>query len=74
MKKVVIYEISQYGKYKLGLTEEEAKEYLKERIWNKFEYWAKNKTCPLLKTEKETIGKGYYRHDVKRFADAILGD
>jgi len=68
--------LERYGDYRMGLTEEEVREYIRERnggklskgIMSKF-----NKICGI-----NTVGVGpegqtlMYRHDVKRFADQLF--
>jgi hypothetical protein len=50
------------------MNEKTTKEYLLERIWEKFCEWMVGQTVGV--TENNEID--YYDHDVKRFADAIL--
>lgn len=49
-------------------TRGEAIDYLTKRLCKKFDEWMHGQTCPM-----DRFGRpGYFKHDVERFADAIL--
>jgi len=71
-----INNINNFGEYRLGLTWEEVKEYIKvrtgkkrtKRIEKKFNDFFYGSTCAVTSTDQILL----YRHDVKRFLDLIL--
>jgi len=76
-----ILELGYYGDYKMGLTEDEIKDYLRvrantvriETLYKKFCKIAGNNTmgiykCPCCNFETSLM----YRHDVQRFADKLF--
>jgi hypothetical protein len=51
-----------------GMTHDQVKEYLTERIMKAFDEWMVGQTGPILSNGEF----GYYKHDVERFADGVL--
>lgn len=89
MKKVVneekiiiekLIDIEEFGIYRMGLTTEEIKKYLKNRacttrlghLYDKFCRVAGINTVAVIKDEYKNSITLMYRWDVKRFADAML--
>lgn len=83
-KKMKIIDLTFYGKYRMGLTEEEIKEYLKKRagvkrlgnLYNKFCRVADANTMSgefeYDRNGKRQLVSLMYRHDVQRFADLMF--
>jgi len=76
-------DINEFGKYRLGLTRNEIKEYLEQRripcsktcknrqLYKEFCKIAGSNTCAVIREGKKDISL-MYRHDVERYADKLF--
>ena len=77
-------DINEFGKYRLGLTSKEIKEYLalrwkeqfngvriKKSLYNQFYKIVGVNTCAVIREGKKDISL-MYRHDVERYADKLF--
>ena len=54
------------------LSDEEARELIRGRVWKHFAEWMSGQTCPGIKDKHGRVVPGIFRHDVERYLDSLL--
>lgn len=55
-----------------ALSDEEARDLIRERVWKHFTEWMSGQTCPGIKDKQGRVVLGIFRHDVERYLNSLL--
>ena len=55
-----------------ALSEKQARELIRKRVWKHFTEWMGGQTCPGIKDEQGRVVPGIFRHDVERYLESLL--